>query len=106
MKKLAALLCTILLTLAAVAQNNISVPAGTALRVKLETTLSTFSNKEGDPVSGKVMEAVTLGGKTVIPEKGSPSLFENVLRVVSNLTRNAVPAGTEMLFCATAASVS
>ncbi len=67
MKKLAALLCTILLTLAAVAQNNISVPAGTALRVKLETTLSTFSNKEGDPFSGKVMEAVVLGGKTVIP---------------------------------------
>ncbi len=67
MKKLATLVCTILLTLAAVAQNNISVPAGTALRVKLETTLSTFSNKEGDPFSGKVMEAVLLGGKTVIP---------------------------------------
>lgn len=67
MKKLAGLVCTILLTLAAVAQNNISVPAGTPLRVKLETTLSTFSNKVGDPFTGKVMEAVVLGGKTVIP---------------------------------------
>ncbi len=67
MKKLAVLLCTILLTLAAVAQNNISVPAGTALKVKLETTLSTFSNKVGDPFTGKVMDAVVLGGKTVIP---------------------------------------
>ncbi len=67
MKKLAGLVCTILLTLAAVAQNNISVPAGTPLRVKLETTLSTFSNKVGDPFKGKVMDAVVLGGKTVIP---------------------------------------
>jgi len=67
MKKLAALACTILLTLAAVAQNNISVPAGTPLKVKLETTLSTFSNKEGDPFTGKVMDAVMLAGKTVIP---------------------------------------
>src|SRR5579862_1046961 len=67
MKKLAALACTILLTLAAVAQNNISVPVGTALRVKLETTLSTFSSKEGDPFTGKVMDAVMLDGKAVIP---------------------------------------
>lgn len=67
MKKLAAFACTILLTLAAVAQNNISVPAGTPLKVKLETTLSTFSNKEGDPFTGKVMDPVVLGGKTVIP---------------------------------------
>ena len=67
MKKLAGLVCTILLTVAAVAQNNISVPAGTPLRVKLETTLSTFSNKVGDPFIGRVMEAVVLGGKTVIP---------------------------------------
>lgn len=67
MKKLATLACTILLALAAVAQNNISVPAGTALKVKLETTLSTFSNKEGDPFTGKVMDAVVLDGKTVIP---------------------------------------
>jgi hypothetical protein len=67
MKKLAALACTILLTLAAVAQNNVSVPAGTALKVKLETTLSTFSNKEGDPFTGKVMDAVMLDGKAVIP---------------------------------------
>lgn len=66
MKKAAALLGTILLAAAAMAQN-VTVPVGTALKVKLETTLSTFSSKVGDPFSGRVMDAVTLDGKTVIP---------------------------------------
>ena len=67
MKKLVVLLCAMLLAAAAVAQTNMSLPAGTALKVKLENTLSTFSSKEGDPFSGRVTEAVLLGGKTVIP---------------------------------------
>jgi hypothetical protein len=67
MKKLAGLACIMLLAFAAAAQNNVSVPAGTGLKVKLETTLTTFSNKVGDPFSGRVMEPVVLGGKTVIP---------------------------------------
>lgn len=66
MKKAAALLGTILLAAVAMAQN-VTVPVGTALKVKLETTLSTFSSKVGDPFSGRVMDAVTLDGKTVIP---------------------------------------
>jgi len=32
-------------------QNNISLPAGTSMRVKLETTLATFSSKMGDEFS-------------------------------------------------------
>ena len=67
MKKLVVLLCAMLLAAAAVAQTNMSLPAGTALKVKLENTLSTFSSKEGDPFSGRLTEAVMLGGKTVIP---------------------------------------
>lgn len=67
MKKVVALLGTLLLSLAAMAQNNVSVPAGTPLRVKLETSLSTFSSKTGDPFSGKVMDPVVIRGKTVIP---------------------------------------
>ena len=43
------------------------VPAGTALMVKLETTLATFSNKPGDPFRGTLTEAVTLNGKVLIP---------------------------------------
>src|SRR4029077_6269121 len=67
MKKLSVLLCSILLATAAVAQTNISLPTGTAFKVKLENTLSTFSSKEGDPFSGRVTEAVMIDGKTVIP---------------------------------------
>jgi hypothetical protein len=64
MKKLVCLLCALMLAAAAVGQ---TIPAGTALKVKLENTLSTFSSKEGDPFSGRVTEAVMLEGKTVIP---------------------------------------
>jgi hypothetical protein len=67
MKKFVVLLCVILLAAAAVAQTNMALPAGTALKVKLETALSTFSSKQGDPFSGRVTEAVVLDGKTVIP---------------------------------------
>jgi hypothetical protein len=43
------------------------VPAGTALMVKLDTTLATFSNKPGDPFQGKLAQDVIVAGKTVIP---------------------------------------
>jgi hypothetical protein len=43
------------------------VPAGTALMVRLETTLATFSNKPGDPFRGSIIKPVVLDGKTVIP---------------------------------------
>jgi hypothetical protein len=67
MKKISVMLGVILLSVAAGAQNNISLPAGTAFKVKLENTLSTFSSKEGDAFSGRVVDAVMLDGKTVIP---------------------------------------
>ena len=53
--------------LAAVCAAAQTVPAGTALRVRLQTTLSTFSNKAGDAFTGQVTEAVTVGGQTLIP---------------------------------------
>lgn len=67
MKKFLALICGLLLCAAAFAQNNISLPAGTAMKVKLETTIATSSNKTGDPFTGRVTEAVLLDDKTVIP---------------------------------------
>ena len=67
MKKTLFLLCTTLFATVALAQTNLALPAGTALKVKLENTLATFANKNGDPFSGRVTEAVTLDGKTVIP---------------------------------------
>jgi len=67
MKRIVALLGVMLLALAAGAQTNISLPAGTAFKVKLENTLSTFSSNEGDPFSGRLTQDLMLDGKTVIP---------------------------------------
>jgi hypothetical protein len=67
MRKFESLLCVMVLSLAAMAQNSISLPTGTSLTVKLENNLATYSSKTGDPFSARVTEAVLLDGKTVIP---------------------------------------
>ena len=68
MKKCLGILGALLLVGAAWAQQAASsVPEGTALKVRLETTLATFSNKAGDPFTGKISEPVLVDGKTVIP---------------------------------------
>ena len=67
MKNTLVLICTALLATAATAQTNLALPAGTALNVKLETTLATFSSKMGDPFSGRVTQPVVMDGKTVVP---------------------------------------
>ncbi len=67
MKRLAVVWVGLVFTLAAAAETNLSLPAGTAVRIKLENTLATFSSKQGDTFSGRVTEAVALAGKTVIP---------------------------------------
>jgi len=51
------MLGVVLLAAMAVAQTNVSLPAGTTLKMKLDSTLATFSNKSGDPFSGRVTEA-------------------------------------------------
>ena len=67
MKRIFVMLAVMLLAVAAGAQTNMALPAGTSFKVKLENTLSTFSSKEGDSFSGRVVDAVMLDGKTVIP---------------------------------------
>jgi hypothetical protein len=52
---------------AAFATAQTALPTGTAVKMKLETTLATFSSKAGDPFSARVTEPVLLDGKTVIP---------------------------------------
>jgi len=67
MRKFLGVLGAVLLAGSAWAQAGLSVPEGTALKVKLETTISTFSSKVGDPFRGKITEPVVVNGKTVIP---------------------------------------
>lgn len=67
MKKWIAVACVVLFGTLMSAQSSGPVPAGTALMVKLETTLATFSNKPGDPFQAQLTQPVVLNGKTLIP---------------------------------------
>jgi hypothetical protein len=67
MKKWIVLPCVLLLSAMLAAQTSSPVPAGTALIVRLDTTLATFSNRPGDPFQGKLTQAVVVNGNTVIP---------------------------------------
>jgi hypothetical protein len=46
---------------------DVTLPEGTSLKVKLENTITTSTNQAGDPFSGRVMQAVEFAGRTVIP---------------------------------------
>ena len=65
MRKLLVLLSVVFLITAAMAQS--SLPTGTPLKVKLETTISTFSSHVGDPFQGRLIDAVVIDGKTLLP---------------------------------------
>jgi hypothetical protein len=65
MKKTLLLASLILIASFAWAQS--ALPSGTAVKMKLETTLATFSSKAGDPFSARVTEPVVIDGKAVIP---------------------------------------
>jgi hypothetical protein len=67
MSKFLGSLSVLLLAVSAWAQTGTSVPEGTPLKVQLQTTISTFSSKVGDPFQGKVTDPVVIGGKTMIP---------------------------------------
>jgi hypothetical protein len=67
MKKSMVLPGILVLAATAVAQMNPAVPTGTALMVRLDTTLATFSNKPGDPFQGKLSQPVMIGGRIMIP---------------------------------------
>jgi len=67
MSKVLATVGAMLLGGSAWARGSPSIPEGTPMKVRLETTISTFSSKVGDPFQGKISEPVVVGGKTVIP---------------------------------------
>ncbi|HUA15526.1 MAG TPA: hypothetical protein VMG31_09520 [Verrucomicrobiae bacterium] len=67
MKKSAMLCCVLLLAGVLSAQTSAPVPAGTALMVRLDTTLATFSNRIGDPFRGSLTQPVVVNGQTLLP---------------------------------------
>ena len=67
------------------------IPAGTRIRVRTTTTLSTKSNDTGETFAGSIAEAVTVDGRTVFPQ-GAP-----VLGVVSLADRSGRVKGVARL---------
>ena len=49
------------------------IPAGTTLRVTLDTTLTDKTNKTGDPFTGELSEPVTVNGKDLLPKYSAVS---------------------------------
>jgi len=64
-------LAMLLLVAGAAAQESASLPAGTSLRMKLETPLSTHKSKVGDVFNGRLTEAVVVNGQTMVPAGAS-----------------------------------
>jgi hypothetical protein len=62
------LVAAVFLPQAAAADGNITLPAGTALHVRLTTTLTSKTNKTGDKFTGVVDQAAVSDSKTIIPE--------------------------------------
>jgi hypothetical protein len=66
-KQLLVFISAVLLSGSALGQNNVSLPSGTILNVKLDKMLATLTSREGDPFSARVTQAVLVGGKSVVP---------------------------------------
>ena len=71
MRKLLVVLSVVFLITAAMAQS--SLPTGTPLKVKLETTISTFSSHVGDPFQGRLIDAVVIQRATPHQRKANDS---------------------------------
>ena len=79
-KRIALILATALLSLPAMAQSTLT--PGTAVYLKLQSTLATFMNKSGDQFWGTVSQPVMESGRVLIPA-GS--------RVLGHLTKVSEP---------------
>jgi len=66
---LAGLLSTVLCQLpVGAAEGRATLPAGTALHVRLSTTLTSKTNATGDTFTGMVEQPVIVDGKTIVPD--------------------------------------
>jgi hypothetical protein len=95
MKRLATFLAVLMLTTAGFAQTNLALPAGTAVKARLQTTLTTFSSKRGDAFTARVSEPVTIKGAVVIPQgatiQGRVTKVSEPRRIMGKPTIGIVP---------------
>ena len=67
MKKSAGVILAAMLLGTMVAAQTLSLPAGTGVKMKLETPISTRTTKVGDSFAGRVTEPVMVENKVVVP---------------------------------------
>jgi hypothetical protein len=72
-RSMGTMVAVLLLAAAAVAQQTISLPEGTGMRLRLETPLSTHRSRVGDVFTARVTEAVLVNGQTMVPAGASVS---------------------------------
>lgn len=112
MKRTVSIMVVLLLLAAlAVAEQATSLPAGTGLRMRLETPLSTHTSRVGDVFRGRVTEAVVVNGQTMIPAGASvkgrviklsePRRFAGTPSIAVLPDRIVMPNGNEFLITAT-----
>jgi hypothetical protein len=95
MKKLATFLGVLVLTTVGFAQTNLALPTGTAVKARLQTTLTSFSSKRGDAFTARVSEPVMIKGAIVIPEgatiQGRVTKVSEPRRITGKPTIGIVP---------------
>ena len=101
----------LLLSVAAVAQQGTSLPAGTGLRMRLETPLSTHKSKVGDVFNGRITEPVVVNGQTIVPagatvtgrviKLSEPRRIAGTPSIALLPDRIVMPNGNEFLITAT-----
>jgi len=106
----------LLLSVAAVAQQGTSLPAGTGLRMRLETPLSTHKSKVGDVFNGRLTEAVVVNGQTMVPagamvtgrviKLSEPRRIAGTPSIALLPDRIVMPNGNEFLITATVVDTS
>jgi hypothetical protein len=88
-KRNVVILAMLVLTASLALADDLALPAGTGVKMKLETPLSTATTKTGDAFSGRVTEPVTLNGKEVIPV--GATIQGHVVRVTQPRRVKGVP---------------
>ena len=106
----------LLLSVAAVAQQGTTLPAGTGLRMRLETPLSTHKSKVGDVFNGRLTEAVVVNGQTMVPAGAmvtgrviklrEPRRIAGTPSIALLPDRIVMPNGNEFLITATVVDTS
>ena len=74
-------------------KQTVSIPAGSVLHMKLTTTLTSKTNKTGDPFTGQVTQPINVDGKEVVPKFQVPWTTQIMRPVLTPKTTKARSKG-------------